>query len=90
MGVIFFQSFLKIKLEMDTIESIEVSEIYKKELEKRPGIVGYTVKTGDTLWALAKRYNTTVEGIREVNHLQTEEVKEGEKILIFKESTSIL
>ena len=72
------------------MESIEVSEIDKKELEKRPGIVGYTVKKGDTLWALAKRYSTTAEGIREVNHLQTEEVKEGEKILIFKESTSIL
>lgn len=89
-AVLSFQSFLKRTFEMDTIESIEVSDIDKKELEKRPGIVGYTVKTGDTLWALAKRYNTTVEGIREVNHLQTEEVKEGEKILIFKESTSIL
>ena len=61
-----------------------------EKLEKAPGIIGYVVKEGDELWDLAKRYNTTVEGITEVNELPSEELKPGDKILIFKENMSIL
>ena len=61
-----------------------------KELEKRPGVIGYIVKEGDELWSLAKRYNTTMEGIAEVNDLSDEKLKTGERILIFKENMSIL
>lgn len=89
-AVLAFQSFLRRSFQMKTMEKIDVREIDKKELEKRPGIIGYTVKKGDTLWNLAKRYNTTTAGIREINELSAEEIKEGEKILIFKESTSII
>ena len=42
------------------------------------------------LWNLAKRYNTTMEGIREVNDLPDERLKVGERLLIFKENMSIL
>ena len=48
------------------------------------------MKNGDTLWELAKRYSTTVDGIMKANELEKEELKEGEKLLIFKESISIL
>ena len=61
-----------------------------EEVEKRPGIIGYIVRDGDILWDLAKRYNTTVEGIKEVNELESEEIKSGDRILIFKENMSIL
>ena len=61
-----------------------------EELENRPGIVGYFVKNGDTLWNLAKKYNTTVENIKEVNHMEKEDVNKGDKILIFKQNLSIL
>uniref|UniRef100_UPI00272BF3F8 alpha-amylase family glycosyl hydrolase n=1 Tax=Duncaniella muris TaxID=2094150 RepID=UPI00272BF3F8 len=33
---------------------------------------------------------TTVEGIMEVNGLETEEIKSGDRVLIFKENMSIL
>ena len=61
-----------------------------EEMEKRPGITGYIVRDGDILWDLAKKYNTTVEGIMEVNELPSEEIKAGDRILIFKENMSIL
>ena len=61
-----------------------------EEMEKRPGITGYIVREGDILWDLAKKYNTTVEGIMEVNDLESDEIKVGERILIFKENMSIL
>lgn len=85
-----FDSFFRNSFDMQSMDAVEELEIDKKELESRPGIVGYTVRKGDTLWNLAKHYSTTIDGIREVNNLSDEEVKDGEKILIFKESTVIL
>ena len=75
---------------MKNIEETEALEIDMEELEKRPGIVGYIVKEGDDLWSLAKNYSTTAEGIMEVNELASEDIKAGDKILIFKENMSIL
>ena len=48
------------------------------------------MKDGDSLWYLAKKYKTTVEGIREVNILESDSIKCGDKLLIFKENMSIL
>ena len=56
----------------------------------RPGIVGHIVQEKEDLWELAKQYMTTVEGIMNVNELENENVKIGDKLLIFKENMSIL
>lgn len=89
-AVLAFQSFIKCPVNIQNIETVEVLPLDWEEIEKRPGITGYIVKNGDTLWGLAKRYNTTVDGIMKANELEKEELKEGEKLLIFKESVSIL
>lgn len=89
-AVLAFNTFLKKTVRILNIEEVEYEAIDKAEVEKRPGIVGYIVKDGDELWNLAKRYSTTVEGIMEVNQLENSDIKAGEKILIFKESMSIL
>ena len=47
-------------------------------------MIGYTVKPEDTLWSIAKNYFTTVEKLKELNHLKTDEVSPGEKLLIMK------
>ena len=59
-------------------------------MEKRPGIIGYIVKDGDDLWTLAKRYHTTMESICQINQLENEKLKVGERVLIFKENVDIL
>ena len=64
--------------------------ISMEEVEKRPSVIGYIVKKGDDLWSLAKRYAITVESIEEVNDVTPETLKEGDKLLIFKENMSIL
>ena len=50
----------------------------------------YKRQEGDTLWDLAKRYGTTGERILEMNDCEKNGLKSGDKILIFKESLSIL
>lgn len=89
-AVLAFHCLLKNKLEVSMITDIETQNYSLEEMKKRPGIVGYVVKEGDDLWSLAKRYNTTVEGICKVNDLKDEDVKIGQRILIFKENMSIL
>lgn len=89
-AVLAFNSFLKKPIKIANIEEVVFTPINMEELENRPGIVGYIVKDNDRLWDLAKRYSTTVEGIMEVNNLESEQIKQGDKILIFKENMSIL
>lgn len=85
-----FQVFLRKPEELQNIRAIETEPLDLEALAKAPGIVGYIVKEGDGLWDLAKRYHTTTEGIRSVNGMENDNLKPGEKILIFKENMSIL
>lgn len=51
--------------------------------EERPSIVIYFVKSGDTLWDIAKRYATTVEKITAANDISENEIiHQGMRILI--------
>lgn len=85
-----FHTFLRRPFKIFNITDIKTEPLDIEGLEKAPGIVGYTVKENDGLWDLAKRYHTTEEGIREVNHLEGKELKAGDKLLIFKENMGIL
>lgn len=50
-----------------------------------PGVIGYIVKRGDTLWSIAKTYYTTADRIREMNNLESDQIKKGDKLVILKE-----
>ena len=89
-AVLAFNSFLKAPVRIRNIKEVEFAPFDLEELEKRPGITGYIVRDGDILWDLAKKYNTTVEGIMEVNDLESGDIKAGDRIFIFKENMSIL
>ena len=89
-AVLSFDTFVRRPVQMQVITNVEFIPLSEKELEKRPGIVGYIVKNGDELWNLAKKFMTTEEGIKAVNGLESSVIKEGDKLLIFKENMSIL
>ncbi len=47
-----------------------------------PGVIEYTVVEGDTLWALARRFGTTVDAIKALNGLTGDLLRIGQKLKI--------
>lgn len=89
-AILTFDALLRRTKMQKVILSAEAQPADWEEMEKRPGVVGHIVQPGEDLWGLAKQYMTTTESIMEVNHLENESIKTGEKLLIFKENLSIL
>lgn len=46
------------------------------------GRLTYTVRSGDNLWGIAKKYGTTVEAIKRLNGLQSDALRPGQKLQI--------
>jgi len=67
------------------ITDIEVADLDMEKLQSMPGIIGYVVKKGDNLWKIAKKYYTTVDNIMNINNLEDDRVKEGDKLIIVKQ-----
>ncbi len=68
-----------------TILSIgQVLQIPKAEIEN----IVYTIKAGDTLYQIAKRYNTTVDEIKKLNNLTSDILSIGDILYIPEEITA--
>ena len=89
-AMLVFDIFLRRQVTASMITAVTVEPYDRKALEERPGIVGHIVQQGEDLWGLAKKYLTTEKGIMEVNGLENENLRVGDKLLIFKENMSIL
>ena len=89
-AVLAFDVFLRKQIPIEMITDVRMRPADKEAAEERPGIVGHIVQAGEDLWSLAKKYMTTVEGIMEINGLDSENVRPGDKLLILKENVSIL
>lgn len=76
--------------EEKIIVDVENKGSLSEKLQKLPSIVGYIVEEGDTLWTIAKNFFTTVDKIVELNALESERIKRGDKLLLIKEVKSML
>lgn len=54
-------------------------------LQEMPGLVGYIVDKEESLWDIAKKYNTTIDHIMKLNALETDKVNAGDKLILLKE-----
>ncbi|MFZ5968807.1 MAG: DUF3794 and LysM peptidoglycan-binding domain-containing protein [Bacillota bacterium] len=55
------------------------------DVSKQPSITIYFVQPGDTLWKIAKRYNTTVSDLIETNDIQNPNmITSGDRIIVQK------
>jgi len=78
------------KITEPIITDLEVADLDLDKLQAMPGIIGYIVKKGDTLWNIAKQYHTTVDTIMEINDLENDIVKEGDKLIIVKRVDAVI
>ena len=53
-------------------------------LKKKPGIVGYVVQPGDSLWKIAREFHTSVDEIMKTNHLTDSAIYPGDKLILIK------
>jgi len=67
------------------ITDVEFEELDKEAINNMPSIALYVVQDGDSLWKIAKRYNTTVEEIIAINEIESPDlIFPGHKLLILK------
>lgn len=69
---------------IEVVKNVEIQPLDMERLQELPGIVGYIADGQKTLWEVAKDYATTVEDIKQVNALKTDELKRGDKLIIIK------
>jgi hypothetical protein len=69
----------------ELVSDVCFDELDKDYLGSLAGITLYIVKKGDTLWKLAKRFNTTIDDIVTVNDIENPDlIYPGQKLIIVK------
>ncbi len=63
-------------------KSVFVKNVLDKPIYNAPAAVEYIVKQGDTLYAIAKMYQTDVDTLKVQNQLASNEIFPGQKIVI--------
>lgn len=75
---------------VDTLKSInnltsnilQIGQVLKIPITTGTNYINYTVKSGDTLYAIASRYNTTVNEIKSINNLSSNFLNIGQVLKI--------
>ncbi|MCR5753904.1 MAG: DUF3794 domain-containing protein [Acetatifactor sp.] len=81
-AVLSFDTTVFKNIPMDLIGRVEETELDSARLNSLPGMIIYMVKAGDNLWNIGKRYYVPVEAIRQMNGLESDELRVGQKLLI--------
>lgn len=75
------EAVVKYSTHKEFIDDVTISE--DDNSYKKASIIIYVVQNGDTLWKIAKRYNTTLEKLISINNFNdTENLVPGEKVII--------
>ena len=72
------------KGESQVITELTVQPIDEAKKAAQPGIVGYVVQPGDTIWTIAKKYYASIDSIKQLNELESEQISAGDRLLIVK------
>ena len=70
--------------EIELIDDMTVAPVDMKKKAVAPGIVGYVVRDGDSIWSIAKQYYSSLDSIRKLNRLEGDDVKAGDRLIVVK------
>ena len=85
-GMLSISCIINEDIEFDIITDMEERPMPVGRLENMPSVTVYIVKKGDTLWKLAKKFNTTVGEIAEINEIEDPDlIYPGQRLIILKE-----
>ncbi|MFN4132715.1 MAG: LysM peptidoglycan-binding domain-containing protein, partial [Caldimicrobium sp.] len=77
---------MELKIPIKGLQALELQGAptqltqHKKDLE--PFTVIHTVKRGDTLKEIARKYNISVKELKKLNHLKSDKLKPGQKLIV--------
>lgn len=83
-AVLSFSTVVFRRLPMNLISQVTVAPLDTGKLMSLPGMVIYNVKDGDNLWNIGRKYYVAVDKIKSMNHLESDELEKGQKLLIVK------
>lgn len=83
-AVLSFHTTVFKSLPVELISQVNVSDLDSARMTNLPGMVIYMVKEGDNLWNIGKKYYVPVDTLRDLNGLNSDELKVGQKLLIVK------
>ena len=83
-AILCFNTTVFKSIPVNLISEVSVSDLDMNRMSSLPGMVVYMVKEGDNLWNIGKQYYVPVESLRELNELESDELKPGQKILVVK------
>lgn len=73
--------------ETSIITDIIFSDLDKSVTDNMPSITIYVVQPGDTLWCIAKKYNSSLDDIIAINDIEDpNKIYPGQKLLILKKT----
>ena len=88
-AVLSFSTIVLRRLPIDLISEVKISPPDHAKLRRLPGIIIYTVRKGDSLWSIGRKYYVSVDSLKEWNNLTDDELQIGQKLLIVKEVPEI-
>ncbi len=70
------------KLNGLTSDNLSIGQVLRIPVSQTQQYITYTVRPGDTLWILANRYGTTVDAIKRLNGLRSDNLSIGQVLRI--------
>lgn len=65
-----------------TSNILQIGQVLRIPVSQTQQYITYTVRSGDTLWLLANRYGTTVDAIKKMNGLTSDNLSIGQELRI--------
>jgi len=85
--LVSFNATVSKAMEASMVTDIVISDLGRSVVDSMPGIILYVVQNGDSLWKIAKDYNTSIDEISAINEIDNpDKLSVGQKLLILKKA----